>query len=147
VWSKIVVVVVLAAAVGAHPAPASATGVALGDCRPPLGVEREAAKAFAGDLKKALATNDMRTLRDLLSDPLLVRLDGKKQTMSWAAVAARVQEVFGPRVREAVTAGKLTRVGRHWMLGDSVVFLGLVQHGAGCGMEVQRVFEEPPRHP
>jgi hypothetical protein len=124
-------------------APVRATGVALGDCKPSIEVERKAVTASANDLKDALAKDDMRTLRELLSDPVLGRLDGKKQTIHWPKVKARFQDVFGPRVREAVSAGRLARSGRNWMLGNSVVFLSLVQHGAGCGIEVSRVFEQP----
>jgi hypothetical protein len=75
---------------------------------------------------------------------VLVRLDGKKQSIHWETVDKRFDEVFGPRVRLAVDEGHLTLGRTGWKLGKSVVFLGLARHGKGCGLEVFSVFEEPP---
>jgi len=100
--------------------------------------------SFASALKVALAKNDRHRLRDFLSDPVLVRLDGKKQSVHWNTVDERFGDVFGPRVRTAVNEGRLTLGRGGWRLGKSVVFLGLRQHGKGCGLEVFSVFEQPP---
>lgn len=100
--------------------------------------------SLAGALKKALANNDRYQLRRLLSDPVLVRLDGKKQAVHWKTVDERFDEVFGPRVRAAVNEAHLTSGRAGWKLGKSVVYLGLHQHGKGCGLEVDSVFEQPP---
>jgi hypothetical protein len=136
--------VAAAAALALAPARAAATGSSLLDCHMPPDEARGAMAALARSLKEALARDDLRRLRALVSDPLLVRLDGKKRAVPWEVVRARYHDVFGPRVRAAVDAGKLRRVGSRFTLGDSVVFLGLHQHGKGCGLEVERVFEEPP---
>jgi hypothetical protein len=129
------------------PIPVQATGVALDSCRPAPREERRMMTALAGELKEALAKNDRRRLRSLLSDPVLVRLDGKKHAVNWKTVDERFDEVFGPRVRAAVNEGRLTLGRSGWKLGKSVVFLGLAQHGKGCGLEVFSVFEEPPPAP
>jgi len=124
-----------------------ATGVALEGCHPGPDEERKMMTSFAGALKAALAKNDRRRLRDFLSDPVLVRLDGKKRSIHWETVNERFDDVFGPRVRAAVNEGRLTPGRRGWRLGKSVVFLGLAQHGKACGLEVFSVFEEPPPTP
>jgi hypothetical protein len=124
-----------------------AGGAAVFDCHPSLDIERKEMAALAKGLKEALARNDRRRLRNMLSSPLLVRLDGKQQSVDWATVEARYKDLFGPRVRAAVDAGKLVRAGRGWTLGDGVVFLGLHPHGKGCSLEVERVFEEPAPDP
>jgi len=140
---------VLAAGVAAFlvalaPVSVHATGVALESCHPAPEQEREMVTGFAAALKAALAKNDRRRLRNFLSDPVLVRLDGRKQSIHWETVDERFDEVFGPRVRAAVDEGRLTHGRSGWKLGKSVVFLGLAQHGAACGLEVFSVFEEPP---
>lgn len=121
-----------------------ATGVALGGCHPAPEDELRMMRAFVGDLKAALEKNDRRRLRNFLSDPVLVRLDGKKQAIHWETVNQRFDEVFGPRVRAAVNEGRLAHGRRGWKIGKSVVYLGLAQHGVACGLEVFSVFEEPP---
>jgi hypothetical protein len=123
---------------------AFATGAAVFDCHPSLEIERKEMAALAKGLKEALSRNDRRRLRNMLSDPLLVRLDGKKQTVNWTTIEARYAELFGPRVRAAVDVGKLVRSGHGWTMGDGVVYLALHPHGKGCSLEVERVFEEPP---
>ena len=130
--------------VTALPSRVWATGVALGSCHPDPDDERRMMASFAAELKVALSKTDRHRLRDFLSDPVLVRLDGRKQSVHWETVDKRFDEVFGQRVRAAVNDGHLTHGRRGWKLGKSVVFLGLAQHGAACGLEVFSVFEEPP---
>jgi hypothetical protein len=125
-------------------APVLAAGAAVFDCHPSLDIERKEMAALAKGLKEALSRDDRRRLRNMLSNPLRVRLDGKQQTVDWATIEAHYKELFGPRVRAAVDAGKLVRVGKGWVMGDGVVFLGLHPHGKACSLEVERVFEEPP---
>src|SRR5260370_28096802 len=137
----------LAFAAAMVPVSVRATGVALFGCRPPPDEERKMMMSFASALKTALVKNDRRRLRSFLSDRVLVRLDGKKQSVHWKTVDERFDEVFGPRVRGAVNEGRLTLGRSGWKLGKSVVFLGLAQHGKGCGLEVMSVFEEPPPTP
>jgi hypothetical protein len=126
---------------------AHATGVALSSCRPSPQDERKMMAGLAAELKTALAKDDKHQLHRLLSDPLLVRLDGRKRMVPWKTVAERYDAIFGPRVRAAVDEGRLTLGRGGWKLGKSVVFLGLAQHGNGCGLEVQSGFEEPPPAP
>ena len=128
----------------ALPIPVWATGVALQSCHPDPDEERRMMASFAAELKAVLSKNNRRRLRDLLSDPVLVRLDGRKQSVHWEIVDKRFDEVFGQRVRAAVNDGHLTHGRSGWKLGKSVVFLGLARHGAACGLEVFSVFEEPP---
>jgi hypothetical protein len=125
-------------------APVGATGVALSDCNPPPEKERLAMQALAARLRDAVAKEKFRVLQDLLGDPLLVRLDGKKRNVRWEVIRDRFSDLFGPRVRQALAEGKVRKVGRHWVVGDRVVLMGLTQHGIACGLVVLAVFEEPP---
>jgi hypothetical protein len=119
-----------------------ATALAWYDCHAAADELQPRAEVIAQALKSAFAKNSRRQVRNLLTHPLVVRLDGKKRLMAWKEIDPRFEEVFGPRVREAITAGKLRRIGHTWVLGDKVVFIGFHQHGKGCKLEVDRVFED-----
>lgn len=121
-----------------------ATAFAWYDCHVAAVELQPSANLIAQELKSAFAKNSRRQVRNLLIDPLVVRIDGKKRRMEWKEIDARYDEVFGPRVREAITAGNLRRVGYTWVLGDRAVFIGFHQHGKGCRLEIDRVFEDRP---
>ena len=114
------------------------------DCHTPAAELQPGATLIAQNLKSAFAKNSRREVRSWLTDPVVVRLDGKKRLMTWKEIDPRFDEVFGPRVREAILAGKVRRVGYTWVLGDKAVFIAFHQHGKGCKLEVDRVFEDRP---
>jgi hypothetical protein len=114
------------------------------DCHVPAKELQPGAALIAQKLASAFAKNSRGQVRALLTDPLVVRLGGKKRLMPWKEIDARFDEVFGPRVREAITAGTLRRSGYTWVLGDKAVFIGFHQHGKECRLEIDRVFEDRP---
>jgi hypothetical protein len=114
------------------------------DCHTAAAELQPGATLIAQDLKSAFAKNSRREVRVWLTDPLVVRLDGKKRLMAWKEIDPRFEEVFGARVREAIMAGQMRRVGYTWVLGDKAVFIAFHQHGKGCKLEVDRVFEDRP---
>ncbi len=121
-----------------------ATALASLDCHTAAKELQPGAELIAQKLTAAVAKNNRRQVRALLTDPVVVRLGGKKRLMPWKEIDARFDEVFGPRVREAVTAGKLRRSGYTWVLGDKAVFIAFHQHGKECRLEIDRVFEDRP---
>ena len=122
------------------PAPAFAGS----DCHVPAEELQSGATNIVRELKVAFAKNSRRRVRVWSTDPLVVRIDGKKRFMAWTDIDARFEEVFGPRVREAITEGRLRRVGYTWVLGDKAVFIGFHRYGKGCRLEIDHVFEDRP---
>ena len=77
----------------------------------------------------------------------LIRSQAPGVVIAVPVSAANIGLINSAVTAEDLDAGKLRRAGYAWALGDSVVFLGLRQHGKGCGLEVERGFEEPaPPH-
>ncbi len=120
----------------------SAYGGAGGDCHVEDQELQPEVVRLVHELGSALEKNQRRVVRNFLVEPLSVRLDGKKQHVSWREIDARFDEVFGPRVREAIRTGKPRRVRMHtWILGERAVLIMYNQHGKGCTLEVSGVYE------